>query len=305
MSRALRVEVIGEAEAHHLALAGVPGLAPACGRTPDIVAVASAVPDHDEVVRAAIGEGRHVFCEWPLTTGTRPAMELRALAQHAGVHHVVGLRGRADPGVRHARDLLAQGEIGEVLAVTLSSAPCRVTEPGPGEALLLHDGGQALDVLRFCLGEPAEIGAALIRRCPRTVEADQVLVMGTLESGVAVSAHLQLGSPGGTGFRMEVQGRRGALTVTAPCRIGEDETALTLSRDGGPPVPVEVPERLRAGAGSVPAGPAQGIARLYGELVRAIREDVPQDPDFTTAAGLHCLLDTITESAAAKRCRSL
>ncbi|MCK2240312.1 MULTISPECIES: Gfo/Idh/MocA family protein [unclassified Crossiella] len=353
-------------------------------RQVDIVTIAGPVPGHDDLVRTALSAGKHVFCEWPLTTNVHSAIELRTLAAQSGVHHVVGLRGRADPGVRFVRDLLAHGEIGEVLGVTLSAAPATSPEFSVGESLLTGDGGQALDILRFCLGELAELSATFATRCPGVISPDQVLVQGLLESGVALSVHLQAGAPGGTGFRMEVQGRRGALILVCPGRIGEQESTVLLARgsrgrpstmasrtptvsaeariaspatamaepgavtspdegegfeaaalrvtgtraDGRPStvlaVPgqlpswgtaatlellsalevLPVPESYRSGVAAVPAGPAQGVARLYAELVRAVRTGTPQDPDFTTAVGLHCLLDTVAEAASSRRCRS-
>lgn len=307
-------------------------------RQVDVVTVAGPVPGHDDLVRTALSAGKHVFCEWPLSTNVRAAAELRDLAARSGGHQVVGLRGRADPGARFARDLLAHGEIGEVLGVTLSAAPASPSESTVDEPLLTGDGGQALDVLRFCLGEPAELSATLTTRCPGVPGPDQVLVQGLLESGVAISAHLQSGAPGGTGFRMEVQGRRGALVLVSPSRIGEHESTVLLARRTGggtsaaaatpgaatpgavalgaaPPGAtllgvaqslevVPVPESYRSGVAAVPAGPAQGVARLYAELLRAVRTGTPQDPDFTTAVGLHCLLDTVAAAASTRRCRS-
>lgn len=318
-------------------------------RQVDVVTIAGPVPGHDELVRTALSAGKHVFCEWPLTTNVRAAAELRDLAARSGGHQVVGLRGRADPGARFARDLLAHGEIGEVLGVTLSAAPASPPESTVDVPLLTGDGGQALDVLRFCLGEPAELSATLTTRCPGVPAPDQVLVQGLLESGVAISAHLQSGAPGGTGFRMEVQGRRGALVLVSPSRIGEQESTVLLARRTGggtstatamlgaatsdaatPDVAmpgaampgaatpsatllgvapsleaVPVPESYRSGVAAVPAGPAQGVARLYAELLRAVRTGTPQDPDFTTAVGLHCLLDTVAAAASTRRCRSI
>jgi predicted dehydrogenase len=47
----------------------------------DIVAVTVKVPAHFEIVKAAIGAGKHVYCEWPLGNGLAEAEELAALAR--------------------------------------------------------------------------------------------------------------------------------------------------------------------------------------------------------------------------------
>src|SRR5579859_5171042 len=45
----------------------------------DIVTVAVKVPPHLEIVKAAIGAGKHVYCEWPLGNGLAEAEEMAAL----------------------------------------------------------------------------------------------------------------------------------------------------------------------------------------------------------------------------------
>jgi predicted dehydrogenase len=58
----------------------------------DIVTVAVRVPPHLEIVKAAIGAGKHVYCEWPLGNGLAEAKEMAALARAKGVLGVVGTR---------------------------------------------------------------------------------------------------------------------------------------------------------------------------------------------------------------------
>ena len=38
----------------------------------DLVTVATRVPDHRELVLAALAAGKHVYCEWPLGAATLP-----------------------------------------------------------------------------------------------------------------------------------------------------------------------------------------------------------------------------------------
>ncbi len=75
----------------------------------DVVAVAVQLPHHDELVTAALDAGKHVFCEWPLAVDARHAEQLRDLARHQRVHHMVGLQGRRNPAVNYVRDLVTQG----------------------------------------------------------------------------------------------------------------------------------------------------------------------------------------------------
>jgi predicted dehydrogenase len=59
----------------------------------DVVAIAVKVPEHDALIRAALAEHKHVFCEWPLGVDMDQARRLAALADTSGVAHIVGLQG--------------------------------------------------------------------------------------------------------------------------------------------------------------------------------------------------------------------
>lgn len=73
----------------------------------DLVVIAVKVPQHHELVTAAIEAGKAVLCEWPLGNGLAEAEELTALAHRAGVRTAVGLQARSAPQLRYLRDLVA------------------------------------------------------------------------------------------------------------------------------------------------------------------------------------------------------
>jgi predicted dehydrogenase len=83
---------------------------------PDVEAVWIAAPNmlHGEVVAAVAAAGKAVFCEKPV--GGTPEHVLRAAtaARSAGVISGVGYNYRWAPLVRYARELIADGELGEI-----------------------------------------------------------------------------------------------------------------------------------------------------------------------------------------------
>ena len=85
---------------------------------PDVDLVVVTAPNmlHVEIVEAAAGAGKHVFCEKPV--GGTPAQTIRAAdaARAAGVITGVGYNYRFAPLVQYARQLLGDGRLGEVLA---------------------------------------------------------------------------------------------------------------------------------------------------------------------------------------------
>jgi predicted dehydrogenase len=64
----------------------------------DAVAVTVKVPEHDQLIRAALAAGKHVFSEWPLGVDLGQAVALAELARASGVRHIVGCRDTRRPG---------------------------------------------------------------------------------------------------------------------------------------------------------------------------------------------------------------
>jgi len=86
----------------------------------DLVSVVVKAPSHHAVVMAALAAGKHVYCEWPLGANTAQAAEMAALAKSKGVKAMVGLQARGDPALRHLRQLIADGYVGDVVAVNMT-----------------------------------------------------------------------------------------------------------------------------------------------------------------------------------------
>jgi predicted dehydrogenase len=80
----------------------------------DIVFIAAPNMLHVELVEAAAAAGKHVFCEKPV--GGTPEQTVRAekAARDAGVISGVGYNYRWAPLVRYARQLIADGTLGEI-----------------------------------------------------------------------------------------------------------------------------------------------------------------------------------------------
>lgn len=83
--------------------------------TVDIVYVGTITSLHKEHAMMAIAAGKHVLCEKPLAESTIDAEEMFALAKEKGVMLQEGLWTRFFPAVEHARLLIEQGVIGDVV----------------------------------------------------------------------------------------------------------------------------------------------------------------------------------------------
>src|SRR5436189_4292063 len=206
----------------------------------DLLAVTVKAPRHRELVDAALAAGKAVYCEWPLGRDLDDARAMAALAAEQGVRTVVGLQGRQAPAIGFVRELLSDGYVGEVLSTTMVGvsvagggvvqANAYMLDKTNGANALSVDVGHSLDTLNYVLGEFADLSAVSdLRRPLITIEetgeqivkraADQIAVIGTLQSGATASVHVREAVAGGTGFLSEINGTDGTLRITADAAI--------------------------------------------------------------------------------------
>ena len=80
---------------------------------PDIVAIGTPGGAHHEQILAAIDRGCHVFCDKPLTTSAATSRELYVAARNRGVKTAYAASFRYQPHALLAKNLIAEGVIGE------------------------------------------------------------------------------------------------------------------------------------------------------------------------------------------------
>lgn len=277
----------------------------------DVVSVCVRVPAHFELVGAALAAGKHVYCEWPLARDSAEAQSLVDQARAAGVVVMVGLQARQSPVLACARDLIAEGAIGEVHAAFLTHSVPWFFGANPGAAYLQDrssgahflsiPGGHSIDALCWLLGEFRSLQAVVARidrgvEGPAATSPNQVLVEGVLKDGAIAGLRLQGAPQHGTGVRWEINGAKGDLVITsAPGGRGIQMADLRLQRTTGlgELEDVAIPERYFGVPEAVRKGPPLNVARSYLELASAIEEGRPATPDFAAAVARHKTLDAV------------
>ena len=288
----------------------------------DLVSVVVRAPNHHKVVMAALRADKNVYCEWPLGVSTAQAEQMAALARETGMRAMVGLQARADPTLRYMRDLVAQGYVGDVLAVNMVMMTAGVLEhplarvwerdKTNGVSTLTIRGMHSLDALCFCLGEFAELSARVStqvkqRRVAETGEIlhfeipDNILVNGTLRNGAVVAAHIATLPYNTPGWRMEVYGRNGTLQISTSGAPQRDANALRGSQGRVPLVQLPVPAHYTEVPSATPTGPPHNVAHLYMRIAKAIRANAAVEPDFELALARHRLIDAIEQSSDERR----
>src|SRR3989475_2104648 len=208
----------------------------------DVVAVTVKVPQHRELVSAALAAGKAVYCEWPLGRDLDDARAMAELAAKQGVRTVVGLQARQAPATEVGQEVLRDGYVGEVLSTTMiglsvprgvvGRANAYMLDKTNGANMLTIAVGHSLDILNYVLGEFTSLSAVSnLRRPLITIEetgqqivktaADQIAVIGTLTSGPTASVHVREAVAGGTGFLWEINGTDGTLRITADAAYPE------------------------------------------------------------------------------------
>lgn len=95
----------------------------------DAVAIVTPNHLHVPVARAFIDAGIHVICDKPLAISLAEALALREQVQRSGLMFMVTHTYAGYPMVRHARELVASGELGEIRVVQVEYAQDWLAEP--------------------------------------------------------------------------------------------------------------------------------------------------------------------------------
>lgn len=288
---------------------------------PDVeaVAVLLRVPAHYPVTMDALNAGKHVFTEWPLGKTRAEAVEMRDLAEAKGVRHMVGLQARANPAIVHARELVADGYVGEVMACHVSVARGGVLRrPSDrtwqkdntlGATTLTIACGHTIDALRYVAGDFSLVSGLVSTQACQWYETDtqryvdvtgpdNVLVSGRLANGAVASVYVSAVPFGVAGYRMEIYGREGTLVASSDNTPQLKVVRLQGVRAGDSGLrDLDVPaDRVHAPA-DTPEGEPRNVGEMYVRFAGAIRNGGECDPDFNTAVETHRLIDAIAEAS--------
>jgi predicted dehydrogenase len=286
----------------------------------DLVLVLTPAFQHEEGIRAAIDAGKDVYCEWPLTPSTSLSRELLALADKAGVRTIVGLQRRLNPGYRYVRDLLDQGEIGEVRSVRLHVSVEYFQRERPASlyytipeknfsSLLSIYGGHFLDALfTTMVGYPQSLSALTVNQfkevtlvetgetLPHT-SADQVVLAGTFANGAVLSVHLEAGKRNNYGVQLDITGSKGDLKIWNSTSFGDAFNHIEIARgDGQTLTELAIPAEYEwLPQGELGASVLE-LASLYGAYARDVKIGSTLAPSFVDAVRMHELIEQIVES---------
>jgi predicted dehydrogenase len=281
-------------------------------RPDGIEAVSIVTPNHMHapVARAFLEAGIHVICDKPVTTNSADARMLRDLAHERGLIFAVTHNYSAYPMVRHARQMVREGQLGEIRVVNVQYAQDWLAEPieqnGQKQAEWRTDparagggaigdiGTHAWQLADTILGRPLEaLAAQLSSFVPGRAVDDDVQVLLRYQGGARGILWASQVAPGhANDLRIGVYGSRGSVQWRQE-RPDEllwtplDEPTRIVKR--GTSAANAAAARVSRIPGGHPEGYLEAFASLYGEIAAhllAARNSVapPSDAAFPTIA---------------------
>jgi predicted dehydrogenase len=282
----------------------------------DIVTVATRVPDHRDMILAALQSGKHLYSEWPLGAGERETEELCKAADAAKVHTAIGLQLRGSPTVKRARDLLEGGAIGRLLSANIYSSTAGFGPEVPGPYVYLENprnfanlvtiqGAHTLDLAFNLLGEASVFNSLVSRQYPsiaigehkeirQRTTYDHLLFQGATSKGVSIGMEVAGGRNPEAPFRFEVVGESGTLSLQGGAARGFQSHRLSLHINGQE---VHVDEGELSGLPSS----AVNVGGVYAALRNDIRDSTSHVAGFADAMGLTRLIEAVLRTGGASR----
>ncbi len=295
---------------------------------------------HAEVALAALAAGKPVYCEKPLANTAAETGAMAEAAQAAGVPTLVGFNYLKNPAHPYARELIRSGELGEITLFRGTFDQDLQADPDfpftwrherkiAGTGTLGDMGSHTQAFAQYLIGDTVEVCGLLetfIRERPvaasgtgqssraaagapaRRVENDDVTqyLMRFANGAIGTIGSSRVGTGRKLGLDYEIQGTRGALRFTQE-RMNE----LQLYRHTDPAAErgykcVYIgPEH----PGYAAFHPIPGIGLGYNdqkiiearELIVAVAEGRPAEPDFAFGHAVTRVIDAVQRSAEERR----
>ena len=291
----------------------------------DVVSITTPNALHAPIALAAIAAGKHVHCEKPLAPTAAQAGAMAEAAEKAGVKTQVGFNYLKNPLMTLARDIVASGEIGDIVSFRGIHAEDYMADPATpwhfrmdpagGGGVVADLGSHITAIARHLLGPISEVYGRLetvIKQRPeapgssrmRAVEVDDIAhamvrfargCVGTLEaSWLSRGRKMQI--------EFEVVGSKGALVFSQE-RLNElrlYKVERDESRNGFRTI-VSGPEHPPYGAFCPAPGHQLGFNDLktieMRDFLLAIAGEPIKGPDFREGWEVQKVVDAIIRSS--------
>jgi predicted dehydrogenase len=206
------------------ATAGCPAFPDAAAMTDavelDAAIVCTPPATHRDVCCQLLEDGLHVLCEKPLAIDSASAREMIDAAEARGLEFTMASKFRYVADVTHAKSLIAEGLIGEVvLFENVFTGRVDMThrwnsDPSvAGGGVLIDNGTHSVDITRYFLGALSEVQAMEGHRIQDLPVEDTAKMFVRSRAGVLASIDLSWSVSKEIPYFIAVYGSQGALLV--------------------------------------------------------------------------------------------
>ena len=247
---ASRDEARARAVAERLGIPRAHGSYEALLADPDVDAVYIPLPNHlhAEWTIAAARAGKHVLCEKPLAMTAADGERMVEACRTAGVQLMEAFMYRLHPSWLAARELVASGRIGRLMAVQswfsyFNDDPANIRNiQAFGGGALFDIGCYAVNLSRMLFdAEPERVAGAMVRD---PVSGVDITTSAILEFPTGLAA-FTCSTRSETDQRVDVYGTDGRISIWIPFNIPPDRPTKVFVTAGGDPPVAPATEELR------------------------------------------------------------
>lgn len=232
----------------------------------DVVYVATPHPQHRDVALKAIEEGKAVLVEKSFTATLEGTKQIVEAARAKGVFAMEAMWTRFQPVIAAAREVVAWGRIGDVVAVQGDLYAYREFQPdhrlfakGLGGGAVLDLGVYVVNFAQAFLGNVKSVDC-MTRLYPNGVECAATISLAHTGGGLS---SLACGFDGHGPGRMAIVGTKGWIEVEPRFH---HPSMITIHRNGVLPRIIE----------AKPSG--RGYSHEFAEVTQRIREGLTESP---------------------------
>lgn len=189
----------------------------------DAVIISTPPDSHAELAMHAMERGKHVIVEKPITHSAQATAQMLQCAARTGRTLTVGFNHRYFKGVKHMREAIVRGDLGELRFVKAYTghvglpelkAPWMYDKRVMGGGTLMDNGIHVIDLMRYLMGDVHEVSATLPKPVWDVGVEENAFVQMAGANGVLGSLHASWTAWQGYKFRLEACGSDGMAQMS-------------------------------------------------------------------------------------------
>jgi predicted dehydrogenase len=276
----------------------------------DIVHICSPNDRHQEALLSAMKHQKHIYCDKPLVASMAEAEVVRAaLKDYRGTAQMT-LQNRFFPATLRAKQLVAEGFLGQVLEFRAAYLHAGSADPNAPvkwklvAGVIADLGPHVFDIIQHLLGDYAAIHAVTHKAYPQRPGAEDCLMaLARMKSGaVGTIEATKLATGSEDELRFEIHGSKGALRFNGMdahhLEVYDTKLSGWTRLDAG--------QRYPAPAATFPGpkfaiGWLRGHAACLANFLQAVAAGQPAEPGLAQGVYLQQVLDAASRSAQEQR----